>query len=147
MSQFSPKFRIVPLLIFVAAYILPYRVGDVLINNDISLYTIFISTVQAQGPRAIKGSSDVAKVGSNLSPIKASIASAGTQKDPTFFSRNDISVLQKLVARRELIDVRSEELALREGLLGAAEKRIDKKILELKKLITALEKTIKKKNK
>ena len=56
-------------------------------------------------------------------------------------------MLQKLVARRELIDVRSEELTLREGLLGAAEKRIDKKILELKKLIVALKKTIKKKNK
>lgn len=147
MSQFSAKFRIAPLLIFVAVFMLPFRVGDTRINNDISLNTIFISTVRAQEPGVMKGSSDVAKVGSNLSPIKASLAPTGTQKDPTFFSRNDISVLQKLVARRELIDVRSEELALREGLLGAAEKRIDKKILELKKLITALEKTIKKKNK
>ena len=147
MSQFSPKFRIVPLIICVAAFMQPFRVVDILNDNDMSRNTIFISAVQAQAPGVIKGSSDVAKVGSNLSPIKASIASTGTQKDPTFFSRNDISVLQKLVARRELIDVRSEELALREGLLGAAEKRIDKKILELKKLITALEKTIKKKNK
>ena len=65
--------------------------------------------------------------------------------DNLVFSKNDISVLEKLVVRRELIDARSEELALQEGLLGAAEKRIDKKILELKILIVALEKTIKKK--
>jgi len=37
-----------------------------------------------------------------------------------------------------VIEARSEELTLREGLLGAAEKRIDKKILEMK----GLEKTI-----
>ena len=147
MLQFIAKIRIVSLVLFVAVLMLPFRVGDILNNNDIALNTIFVSKVQAQAPGAIKGSSDVAKGGSNMRPIKASIASIETQKDPTLFSKNDISVLQKLVARRELIDVRSEELALREGLLGAAEKRIDKKILELKKLIVALKKTIKKRNK
>jgi hypothetical protein len=135
-----------PTTVFLVAVILLFNLGGNLNNIDIVLNTSFISKVQAQAPGANNGS-NADKAGSSMRPIKASIALTGTQKDPTLFSKNDISVLQKLVARRELIAVRSEELTLREGLLGAAEKRIDKKILELKKLIVALKKAIKKKNK
>ena len=146
MFKFVTKIRMAPTTVFLVAVILLFNLGGNLNNIDIVLNTSFISKVQAQAP-GVNNGSNADKAGSSMRPIKASIALTRTQKDPTLFSKNDISVLQKLVARRELIAVRSEELTLREGLLGAAEKRIDKKILELKKLITALEKTIKKKNK
>ena len=145
MLNFIAKIRVALLTIFVVSLMLSFRFSDIPNNSEIILNSIFISKVQAQAPR-VKNDSNVTEAGLGTGPIKASIAQTKTQKDPTLFSKNDISVLQKLVARRELIDVRSEELTLREGLLGAAEKRIDKKILELKKLIVALEKTIKKKN-
>ena len=51
-------------------------------------------------------------------------------------------MLQKLVNRREFIEAQFEELALREGILGAAEKRIDKKIQEMRRLELALKKLI-----
>jgi hypothetical protein len=146
MFKFVTKIRMAPTTVFLVAVILLFNLSGNLNNIDIVLNTSFISKVQAQAP-GVNNGSNADKAGSSMRPIKASIALTGTQKDPTLFSKNDISVLQKLVARRELIAVRSEELTLREGLLGAAEKRIDKKILELKKLIVALEKAIKKKNK
>jgi len=95
----------------------------------------------------VKKGADIPKVSSTKTPIKASMVLAKAHSDPTLFTENDINVLLELTTRRELIDARSEQLTLQEGLLGAAEKRIDKKILELKNLIAALKKTIKKKNK
>ena len=123
---------------------LSFKISDILNNIDLTWKNISISKVQAQASATKKGLG-TAKVRSTMKPIKASAVLTKTQKDPTLFSKSDISKLQELVVKRELIDARSEELTLQEGLLGAAEKRIDKKILELKILIVALEKTIKKK--
>ena len=65
------------------------------------------------------------------------------EDDPTLFTDNEIRVLQQLAERRDLIEARAEELRIREGLLGAAEKRIDKKILEMRRLELAIKKLIK----
>jgi hypothetical protein len=134
MLKFITKIRIVSIIIFAAVLMLSFKISDILNNIDLTWKNISISKVQAQASAAKKGLG-TAKVRSTMKPIKASAV----------FSKNDISKLQELVVKRELIDARSEELTLQEGLLGAAEKRIDKKILELKILIVALEKTIKKK--
>jgi hypothetical protein len=144
MLKFITKIRIVSIIIFAAVLMLSFKISDILNNIDLTWKNISISKVQAQASAAKKGLG-TAKVRSTMKPIKASAVLTKTQRDPTLFSKNDISKLQELVVKRELIDARSEELTLQEGLLGAAEKRIDKKILELKILIVALEKTIKKK--
>jgi hypothetical protein len=144
MLKFIAKIRIVSIIIFAAVLMLSFKISDILNNIELTWKTLSISRAQAQAPGEKKGAG-AAIVRSTTKPIKASMVLTKTQRDPTLFSKNDISVLEKLVVRRELIDARSEELALQEGLLGAAEKRIDKKILELKKLIVALKKTIKKK--
>ena len=134
----------VSLIIFAAVLMLSFKISDILNNIELTWKTLSISRVQAQAIVAKQGSG-VAKVSSTMEPVKASMLLTKTNRDPTLFSNNDITSLQKLVVRRELIEARSEVLTLQEGLLGAAEKRIDKKILELKRLILALEKTIKKK--
>jgi hypothetical protein len=144
MLKFITKIRIVSIIIFAAVLMLSFKISDILNNIELTWKTLSISRAQAQAPGEKKGAG-AAIVRSTTKPIKASMVLTKTQRDPTLFSKNDIIVLEKLVVRRELIDARSEELALQEGLLGAAEKRIDKKILELKKLIVALKKTIKKK--
>ena len=59
--------------------------------------------------------------------------------DPTFFSQSEIEVLQQLSERREKLEQMQEEIDTREGLMSAAEKRIDRKIADLRQL----EKTIK----
>lgn len=50
------------------------------------------------------------------------------------FTQSEINLLQKLAERRELLETREKELAMREGLLKAAEARIDRKIAELREL-------------
>lgn len=54
--------------------------------------------------------------------------------DPTSFTQNEIDLLQRLAERREMIETRERELSTREGLLQAAEGRIDRKIGELRQL-------------
>ena len=146
MFKFASKIRIVPVIIFAAVLVLSFRINDIPSNIGLTLNTLSVSKVRAQAPSMKKGA-DIPKVSSTKTPIKASMVLAKAHSDPTLFTENDINVLLELTARRELIDARSEQLTLQEGLLGAAEKRIDKKILELKNLIAALKKTIKKKNK
>ena len=123
---------------------LPFNINDILSHVEFNLNAFSISKVRAQAP-ANKEIEKVPETNMPRKPIKASMVLARRQNDPTLFSEKDINTLQKLADRRQIIEVRSEELKLQEGLLGAAEKRIDKKILELKRLIVALEKTIKKK--
>jgi len=146
MFKFASKIRIVPAIIFAAVLVLSFRINDIPSNIGLTLNTLSVSKVRAQAPSVKKGA-DIPKVSSTKTPIKASMVLAKAHSDPTLFTENDINVLLELTTRRELIDARSEQLTLQEGLLGAAEKRIDKKILELKNLIAALKKTIKKKNK
>ena len=146
MFKFASNIRIVPAIIFAAVLVLSFRINDIPSNIGLTLNTLSVSKVRAQAPSVKKGA-DIPKVSSTKTPIKASMVLAKAHSDPTLFTENDINVLLELTARRELIDARSEQLTLQEGLLGAAEKRIDKKILELKNLIAALKKTIKKKNK
>ncbi len=55
-------------------------------------------------------------------------------RDPTTFTRAEIELLANLAQRREVLEQRAREVDLRESLLAAAEKRIDERIAELKKL-------------
>lgn len=54
--------------------------------------------------------------------------------DPTLLTQSEIDLLQQLAERRGVIEKREKEMTLREGLLNAAETRIDDKIKELKGL-------------
>ena len=63
--------------------------------------------------------------------------------DPTFFSQSEIEVLQQLSERREKLEQMQEEIDTREGLMSAAEKRIDRKIADLRQLETTIKGLIK----
>lgn len=62
--------------------------------------------------------------------------------DPTLLTQSEIDLLQQLAERRDVIEVREREIKVREGLLKAAESRIDKKIQEIKTLQAVVEKLI-----
>ena len=49
-------------------------------------------------------------------------------------TRAEVDMLQNLQTRREQLDARSDEIKLQEDLLKVTEKRIEEKILELKKI-------------
>lgn len=72
------------------------------------------------------------------SPVPAVAPSSTVQsladRDPTTFTRAEIELLANLAQRRDQLEQRAREIDLRESLLAAAEKRIDERIAELKKL-------------
>ena len=82
----------------------------------------------AQEPTARKPTPKTAEVKSEEGP---SLRDQGT------FSRAEQELMSDLQARRASLEERSQELDNRESLLSAAEKRIDDKLAELKKLQAA----------
>ncbi len=61
-------------------------------------------------------------------------STGGIPRDPSLFSDAEIEVLQQLARRRAVLEEREKEMEMREGLLTAAEQRVESKISELKKL-------------
>lgn len=59
---------------------------------------------------------------------------SGLPDDPALFSQAEIDLLQKLASRRAELEKWSQELEMREGLLKAAEQRIDRKVGELRQI-------------
>ena len=70
--------------------------------------TIFNSKVMAQAAISKKNNT-VSNPQFKKIPLKASSVLNERLNDPTLFTESDMDVLQKLTARRELIDARSEE--------------------------------------
>ena len=146
MFKFLAKIRIIPVVIFSAVLMLSFKVGDILGGIDIGLNAFSVSQVKAQAPKptAPAGASKLQVKNAKTSKLsKSKNIENDPQDDPTLFTENEIKVLQQLVSRRKVIEARLDELTLREGLLGAAEKRIDKKIQEMKSLELAIQKLIK----
>ncbi len=141
MFKFFVKIRVVPVTIFAAVLMLSFKVSDILGGIELNFGIFSVSTVQAQAPSA-EGGDVSSKINRVVRAIKASAVSPDKANDPTLFTENDVKVLQELTTRRQFIEARFDELTLRERLLGAAEKRIDKKILEMKRLVAALQKSI-----
>lgn len=63
-------------------------------------------------------------------------------KDPTTFTRAEIDLLANLAQRRDQIEQRAREVDLRESLLAAAEKRLDERIAEIKKLEASIKQIV-----
>jgi flagellar motility protein MotE (MotC chaperone) len=63
--------------------------------------------------------------------------------DPDDMSRGDLKILQELAQRRRELDQRERDLAMRDGLLKAAEKRVEEKIAELAAMKAKLEALVK----
>ena len=56
------------------------------------------------------------------------------ENDPTLFTQSEIDLLQDLAERREKIERTEQQIVLKQGLLKAAETRIEKRVSELKQL-------------
>lgn len=63
-------------------------------------------------------------------------------RDPTTYTRAEIELLANLAQRREVLEQRAREIDLRESLLAAAEKRIDERIAELRKLEASIKQIV-----
>jgi flagellar motility protein MotE (MotC chaperone) len=59
--------------------------------------------------------------------------------NPSELTKSEIDTLQRLAERREIIDRRERELQQKEGLVRAAEQRLDEKIAQMRQLETQLQ--------
>jgi len=141
MKKFFSKIRFLPLTIFVATLMLTVKVGDIwdgfgaLVDG-----TIEVASAEAQTPtNGTQAEKDAEPTDENAPPEASKDAppeetSKLITEDPTLLTQAEIELLQQLAERRRVLESREQELEIRNGLLTAAEKRIDKKIEELKVL-------------
>ncbi|MBS4047372.1 MAG: hypothetical protein KG075_13590 [Alphaproteobacteria bacterium] len=89
---------------------------------------------QATPPAAATAQQPSAQSGAQQGTRPSSSIQSLADKDPTTFTRAEIDLLANLAQRRDQIEQRAREIDLRESLLAAAEKRLDERIAEIKKL-------------
>lgn len=70
---------------------------------------------------------------------KPKARTASLPADPTLFTQAEIDLLQKLADRRTELEKWASEIEMREGLLKAAEQRIDRKVGELRQIQVKLQ--------
>jgi flagellar motility protein MotE (MotC chaperone) len=167
MIRFFARFRFLPVTIFAAALMLTIKIGHIWEGLDGMLVgAISVAGAEAQqpgakAPNAPSPAAQLPAAGAPLgkaTPLKdaplAGVAGPATDApvaeapatlrvdDPTLLTQSEIDLLQQLAVRRETIETREREINMREGLLKAAESRIDKKVQEMKLLQGTVEKLI-----
>jgi len=119
------RLRLLHLVLFVGALLLSVKIGDLW-----------------QGLSIDAGSRSAAQTAAADAPVppppaeaaETSAAAATPPNDPFAYSDEEMAVLQSLATRRGELDAREAQIAEREALLAAAEKRMDEKTAELKAL-------------
>lgn len=142
-ASFLPRLRLLPVVIFVAGLMLTVRVGDiwVALQGERGRITI-TSNAEAQANKDTATSPLPAAQSKALEATKAD--DEKTPLDPVLFSRSEIELLQELSKRRKELDSREQVVIQREGLLTAAEVRIERQLAVLEKVKAEIDGLIKK---
>ena len=131
MKRRLPRPRALPLAIFILGAMLSVKLGGIWQGIDLAVTTSSLAEVK---PAAGAAETLAAKADTPAKPAEpAPTPSMAGARAPSL-TEEEIAVLQKLSARRDELDKREREIELRENLLAAAEKRIDGKLAELKKV-------------
>lgn len=167
MIRFFARFRFLPVTIFAAALMLTVKIGHIWEGLDgmlVGAISVAGAVAQQPGAKTPGAPSPAAKLPAagqplgKATPLKdaplAGVAGPTTGApaadtpavlkvdDPTLLTQSEIDLLQQLAVRRETIETHEREINMREGLLKAAELRIDKKVQEMKLLQATVEKLI-----
>jgi len=158
------RFRLLPVLIFSAVLLLSVRVGGLWDELSVEVGGVSVAeikpaagssakpAVKPSGKPAAKPAAKPAgkpavaakKAGAGAKTKAAGGAKPGLPKvsrrrpPERDVNEYDLRVLQDLVRRRKVLDKRERAIALREGLLKAAEKRVEQKIGQLRTIQTAI---------
>ncbi len=133
------KIRFLPLTIFAATLMLTVRVGDIwegidtVISSSIRVAQATAQTADQAPAEQAAGSETEGGVSVQDDPGKL------ITDDPTLLSPAEIEILLRLAERRDELAKRQRELDAREGLLRAAEIRIERKVAELESLKGVIE--------
>ena len=149
------KIHLLPITIFAAALMLTVKVGDIWQGVD-GLLTGSIAVSDAKAQQTPDKNPEKAKNkdgnGGENAPGAATEGDAEASPeaaadmlttDPTLLTQSEIDLLQQLADRREILDTREKDMELRQGLLKAAEVRIDRKVDDLKQLQATIQSLIK----
>lgn len=145
MFRLFAKFRFLPVTIFVAVLMLTVRIGNIWDSVDggpndqmtvAGTFSVSDALAQEQKPEENQESGQLEEDASES-------AAAFLTSDPTLLTQTEIDLLQQLAERRQYLEIRESEIETREGLLLAAEARIEKKIDELKLFQETIEKLVK----
>lgn len=158
MMKLLSKIRFLPLTIFAATLMLTVRVGDIweevdaLMNGDTIRVAQALAQTEPPQPAAAQTSAQA--------PVEAASAPATPKRDgeattvqedptrlitddPTLLSPAEIEVLMRLAERRDELSKREREIDAREGLLRAAEIRIERRVADLEQLQNVIQERIK----
>ncbi|MEE9545084.1 MAG: hypothetical protein V3V55_05765 [Rhodospirillales bacterium] len=151
MIDLISKVRFLPITIFFAVLLLTVKVGDIwngfdgLLNGAVSVLSGARAQEKATPAKPQTEPSDEysGTAAEGAFPDAVPEASKAVTADPTLLTQSEIDLLQQLAERREVLEFREKELAMRTGMLKAAESRIDKKIVELKDFQATIQKLMK----
>jgi len=153
--KFLSKIRFLPLTIFFAVMMLTVKIDSIRDGiEELNSPAIEVSSAeaQAQSPEIeppVQEASTPDAAGQNETEGESATEEEDATallvtSDPTLLTPAEIELLQKLSARRKVLETREREMEMRSGLLSAAEVRIDKKIVELQILRETIDGLIKK---
>jgi flagellar motility protein MotE (MotC chaperone) len=147
----GPALRFLPILIVAALVMLGVRiqvvVSDIASQRDTTVaLSSSAALAQAQQPETPAAAPSTEgeqpaeeKAAEDTGEGEADSAATGTGVTPGAFNpseltKSEIDTLQRLAERREIIERRERELTQKEGLVRAAEQRLDEKIAQMEKL-------------
>ena len=148
----GPAVRLLPIVIVAAVFMLGFRVQVVVcdlthLGGTTVEVTQATALAQAQGAApaapatpaapAPAGAAAPAPAADGAAPAEGADANAPPLPinfDPSTLTKSEIDTLQRLAERRDMITQRERELETKEGLLKAAETRIDGKVAQLQDL-------------
>lgn len=154
MRKLFSNIRFLPVTIFAATLMLTVRVGDIWQGIDTLLdgsIKVSQATAQETPDPAPQDSAAVPEVATPANDPVIEDAGATVQDDPTRLISDDptlltpaeIEILMRLAERRDSLEKREREIDAREGLLRAAEIRIERRVAELEDLRQVIEARIK----
>lgn len=149
------RIRILPVVIFMATLALTLKVGSIWQGNEMAVSTAVAAEKAAKPDAGKKAPKPADKTGKSSDKHAENKGAAKTAKkktvgdafDPTSVTQAEFQVLQRLAQRRAELDKLRRDLALREKLLGATEKKLNAKLEELNGLKSQIQNLLKKHDK
>ncbi len=136
--------RLLPTLLVAVTGLLFIKVSHLVFSSDM----LFVSTVPAlaqenqpapaAAPAAENKSADTA-TNTDVKNEEPTSLIDGMKVNPSESSRSELAILERLSERREELEERAKSIEMREALLNAAEKRLEKRVAELKALETSIQ--------
>lgn len=138
--------RVLPVVVFVAALLISVKVAGIWEQLQDGRSPVRVAAyAEADSPAAETARSGATAEPEQIAQATEPAQSSQTEKplDPVLFTRSEIELLQDLSKRRKELDAREQAVIQKEGLLTAAEDRIEKKIVELEAVRAEIEELIK----